>query len=59
MVTEQVNWRELFTVEQVEKPFHIETEAGECSGNCLEAKEIKCICRCRQLLRKGERLGGD
>ena len=33
-------------VEQVEKPFHIETEAGECSGNCLEAKEIKCICRC-------------
>jgi hypothetical protein len=37
----------MFQVEQVEKPFHVETEANECNANCLEAKELKCVCRCR------------
>ncbi len=42
----EADWREMFQVEQVEKPFHIETEANECNANCLEAKELKCVCRC-------------
>jgi hypothetical protein len=40
------DWTQMFKVEQVEKPFHIETEAGECNSNCQLAKEIKCVCRC-------------
>jgi hypothetical protein len=43
---EAKDWRELFTVEQAEKPFHFKTEAGECNSNCQLAKEIKCVCRC-------------
>jgi hypothetical protein len=40
------DWREIFQVQVAEKPFNVPTEAGECSGNCLEAKELKCVCRC-------------
>jgi hypothetical protein len=46
MKTQEANWRELFNVEQVEKPFNIQTEASECDGNCVTAKELKCVCRC-------------
>ena len=41
-----VDWREMFQVQQVEKPFHIETEAHECNANCLKALELKCVCKC-------------
>jgi len=41
------DWTEIFKIEPVEQPFHIETEASECNGNCLEAKELKCVCRCQ------------
>jgi hypothetical protein len=38
MITEQ-NWREMFTVQEVDE-FNIKTETvGECNENCLEAKE--------------------
>jgi hypothetical protein len=36
----------MFQVQQAEKPFNIQVEHGECSASCLDAKEIKCICRC-------------
>jgi hypothetical protein len=40
------DWREMFSVEAPN--FEIKTETlGECNANCLEAKEIKCVCRCR------------
>ena len=42
----ETDWREIFQVEQIEKPFHVETEASECNGNCWTAKELKCVCRC-------------
>ena len=41
------DWRTIFQVEQVEQPFHVETEASECNGNCLEAKELVCVCKCK------------
>jgi len=37
----------MFQVQEVEKPFNLETEANECNANCLEAKELKCVCRCQ------------
>jgi hypothetical protein len=40
------DWRELFQVQELEKPFHVDTEPGECNANCLLAKELKCICKC-------------
>jgi hypothetical protein len=45
-MSESKNWRELFNVEQVEKPFNIQTEPGECNANCQMAKELVCRCRC-------------
>jgi hypothetical protein len=45
-LTQERDWREIFQVEQLEKPFRLETEAGECTANCLDAKELKCTCRC-------------
>ena len=48
MITrQQTDWRELFNVEQVEKPFSIQTEPGECNLNCQLAKELICVCKCR------------
>lgn len=41
------DWREIFQVEHVEQPFHVETEANECNANCLEAKELVCVCKCK------------
>ena len=29
-----------------EKPFQLNVERGECDGNCITAKELKCVCRC-------------
>jgi hypothetical protein len=46
MVTVEVNWCEMFQVQQVEKPFQVNVEHGECNSSCLEAKELKCVCRC-------------
>lgn len=40
------DWRELFTVEQVEKPYTGLPLAGECNVNCQLAKELKCTCKC-------------
>ncbi|MGA2627018.1 MAG: hypothetical protein ABSF63_08155 [Candidatus Bathyarchaeia archaeon] len=40
------DWREMFQVEQVEKPFQMNAEHGECDSSCLDAKELKCVCRC-------------
>jgi hypothetical protein len=43
---ESRDWREIFQVQQAEEPYHVETDPGECNENCLEAKELKCVCRC-------------
>jgi hypothetical protein len=40
------DWREIFQVEELEKPFHIATEAGDCNLNCQTANELKCVCKC-------------
>ena len=41
------DWREMFSVEQVDN-FAIKTETvGDCNANCLEAKELKCVCKCK------------
>ena len=40
------DWRDLFQVQQVEPELKTET-LGECNANCLEAREIKCVCRCK------------
>lgn len=40
------DWRQIFQVEQLEKPWHINTEPGECNANCQLAKELICVCRC-------------
>lgn len=42
----ETDWREMFQVQEVEKPFHVNVERGECDSNCVTAKEIKCVCRC-------------
>ena len=42
----EVNWREMFQVQEVEHEFRTEV-VGECNGNCLEARELKCVCHCR------------
>lgn len=43
----EVNWREIFQVQEVEKPYNgLPTEPGECNSNCQYAKEIKCTCKC-------------
>ncbi|MGA2785857.1 MAG: hypothetical protein ABSF09_14300 [Candidatus Bathyarchaeia archaeon] len=40
------NWRELFTVQEVDN-YQLKTETiGECNANCLDAKELKCTCKC-------------
>jgi hypothetical protein len=47
MITkEETDWREIFQIQELEKPFHIETEASECNANCLDAKELECVCKC-------------
>ena len=47
MVTEdEKDWKEMFQVQEAEKPFNIQVEHGKRSASCLDAKEIKCICRC-------------
>jgi len=46
-MTQQKDWREIFKVEQVEKPFQMNVESGECDSSCLEAKELKCVCKCK------------
>jgi hypothetical protein len=40
------NWRGIFTVETIEPEFHIKIAPGECDANCLEAKELACVCKC-------------
>lgn len=45
MITER-NWREHFTVQEVDN-HQLKTETiGECNGNCLDAKELVCVCKC-------------
>lgn len=39
------DWRELFAVELADEKITIQT-LGECNSNCLEAKELKCTCKC-------------
>jgi hypothetical protein len=40
------NWRELFTVQEVDD-YELKTETrGDCNQNCLDAKELKCTCKC-------------
>lgn len=43
----EVDWREIFRVEATDEKGQVETGPGECNANCLEAKEIKCVCRCQ------------
>jgi hypothetical protein len=46
-ITQEKDWREIFQVEEVDN-FNLKTETVDgCNANCLEAKEIKCVCRCR------------
>jgi hypothetical protein len=42
-INKETDWRNLF---QVEQPRHLNIEHGECDANCLQAKELKCTCRC-------------
>jgi hypothetical protein len=47
MITQdEKDWREMFQVQQAEKPFNIQTELGDCNANCQLAKELVCRCRC-------------
>jgi hypothetical protein len=47
MAPEQENWREIFRMPEVSEPYKgLPTEPGDCNGNCLEAKELVCVCRC-------------
>ena len=40
------DWREIFQVQTVDN-FTVETEVpGDCNAGCLDAKELKCVCRC-------------
>lgn len=41
----EVNWREMFAVEEIVKPLNL--EAGDCSANCQQAKELVCVCKCK------------
>lgn len=44
--TNEKDWRGIFQVQEIDN-FTNETETpGECNGNCLMAKELKCVCRC-------------
>jgi hypothetical protein len=46
MENREVNWREIFQVQEVDN-YKLETETiGECNGNCLDAKELICVCKC-------------
>ncbi len=38
------DWTEIFEVEQVREPLNV--EVGDCNQNCLEARELKCVCKC-------------
>jgi len=40
------DWTKLFVVEAIELPYHINVDHGECNANCLEAKELVCVCKC-------------
>lgn len=41
------DWREIFQVEEAQG-FQFRTEVvGDCNANCLEAKELKCVCKCK------------
>jgi hypothetical protein len=43
----ECDWHEIFQVEQVEKPYSLKAETvGDCNQNCLDAKELKCVCKC-------------
>ena len=42
----QSDWTELFVVDRIELPYHINEDHGECNANCLEAKELVCVCKC-------------
>ncbi|MGA8856738.1 MAG: hypothetical protein WB643_06170 [Candidatus Bathyarchaeia archaeon] len=42
----ETDWREMFRVELAEEKTHFETDPGDCNANCLEAKELICVCRC-------------
>ena len=48
MITkQQTDWREIFQVQEVEKSLGFNVgSANECNANCLEAKELICVCRC-------------
>jgi hypothetical protein len=40
------DWREMFTIQEVDN-YELKTETvGECNGNCLDAKELVCVCKC-------------
>ncbi|MGO9646139.1 MAG: hypothetical protein ACLPY5_15515 [Candidatus Bathyarchaeia archaeon] len=40
------DWRGMFTVEIIQPEFHLNIAPGQCDANCLEAKELKCVCKC-------------
>ena len=43
----EVNWREIFQLQEIPEPYTgLPTAPGECNQNCLEAKELVCVCRC-------------
>ena len=36
----------MFTVQEVDN-YQVKTETvGECDQNCLDAKDLKCVCKC-------------
>jgi hypothetical protein len=40
------DWREMFTVQEVDN-YQLKTETvGDCNANCLAAKELICVCKC-------------
>lgn len=41
----ETDWREIFQVQEVGHEFKTET-VGDCNANCLEAKELICVCKC-------------
>jgi hypothetical protein len=40
------NWTEIFQIVKIDKACHLNIEHGQCDSACLQAKELKCVCRC-------------
>jgi len=41
------DWREIFDVQGISESYSpLPTQPGECNANCLEARELICVCRC-------------